>query len=1701
ETLTSWATNLTDGTYGILVNASDNEDNTSSAYFNFTIDSIIPEVNTALNKSLSEIYQNDVINITANITDEVGLSFCQVIVNQSGPADMHIINISLDGAANAQCSNKSEINAVGGSVINFTIRANDTSNNWRMNDTLVTVADNILPNITGIKLNPTLNIAYFDDYNFTVNASDNVDTNHVNLSYKAVNADGINCWEFYVNGSCVEGTSIVTNMTEGSDKEYYKKTIRPDNIYPQVQFGGDAIYWENKRNATDIRRGNYHLFNFTNNFTINVTIAGLNISSRFWIALYSEAPNTARAWNLSYRSAELCNTSNWFIGNQAGYTISQQEGCPDSHIHLARNNSAVFFWIEFDAVIKETTKDNLKVYLLDNTTEITDFQSSWFSSGKGVQVAELTTPSVKSHNHTENSSHYLVELTNLNMGFDEADGVQADSCAVDTAGNVNCTSETFYFAGIGNQAPVPNAITNPLEGENVSGALNITWNAFLDPNNDLVTYNISLFYNTTSNLANHTVCYTNDTNCTSYTNTLEDGKYSIRVLGKDGSLASDTTMIGNFTIDNTAPVVNTTLNKSITSIYSGDVINITANLTDEVGLSFCQFVHNMSGFFNITNVSLSGTEAQCSNATEILLGPGNVINFTIRANDLSNNWRTNDTIFTVADNVVPVVNTTLNKSITSIYSGDVINITANITDEVGLSFCQFVHNMSGFFNITNVSLSGTEAQCSNATEILLGSGNVINFTIRVNDTSNNWRTNDTIITVNELDTTPPVVNATLNKSLTTLRINDVINVTANTTDLGDGLALGFIGHNMSGTLINYTFSLSGTGAEFSQNFTVNLTRGNVINFSVIVNDSASPANQALNDTIITVANTPLPQASIANASSLFYNANQTFNLTPVTDADSDAVTYSWFYNLTDGSYVHIQAGETLTSWATNLTDGTYGILVNASDNEDNTSSAYFNFTIDSIIPEVNTALNKSLSAIYQNDVINITANITDDVGLSFCQVIINQSGPDDIHIINISLDGAATAQCSNKSEINVVGGSVINFTIRANDTSNNWRMNDTIITVFDNTKPIINGTLNKSINSIYQYDVINATFNATDEVELSDGTVIINDTGFKRLFNFSLEGKAQAEFSQNFTVNCSAGCVINVTGRVNDTSGNLNQNETIFTVAEETAAPYCGNGVCDSGEDCSSCSSDCGSCPSDSGTGGGGGGGGAGGGRILLRKEFSVDKEIIKESVLQGETKTTELQIKNTGDVELQFSIEIEKLGKFIEVSENSFGLKPGKAKTIAIAFTASETQIPDVYSGKLAVKADGTSKNVITIIEVIERKALFDISLAIDENYKKVLREQEVKFNIDLANLGALKPVDVQVYYAIRDMDNKDIVFKTESLAVDDEISVKRSLKIPENVKEGDYIAYAQVSYNGQIAVSSDLFKIAETAPKIEPGIKIGAILALILVLVPLLILMTLIGRHYFSIAKEREKEEIQRRVKAMLEKGRKVRIITGPRPVMPKPKRDIVALVNFYKERKENEIIYPPDSEIIGKGWEADEVTAAKEKATELILRTKMKREGAKTTAPAKQVKQREVQLPSKKIPAFPLSKLEEGIKTTKLVPKEKKGEILPQKPDERKKEAVMAEKMLRDILRNLEELDSGKSDKKNFEIMDKGLLESVMKKSPHYLDEQIYRNVVMLSREGCEKGEIKKILVNKGYDLVDIDFAIETFRERKSLKHRRK
>ncbi len=227
--------------------------------------------------------------------------------------------------------------------------------------------------------------------------------------------------------------------------------------------------------------------------------------------------------------------------------------------------------------------------------------------------------------------------------------------------------------------------------------------------------------------------------------------------------------------------------------------------------------------------------------------------------------------------------------------------------------------------------------------------------------------------------------------------------------------------------------------------------------------------------------------------------------------------------------------------------------------------------------------------------------------------------------------------------------------------------------------------------------------------------------------------------------------------------------------------------------------------------GGGGGGGPSGEERPEVVGNFTVIPNFVKVIINQGDTKTRNVEVLNTGKEELEINIDTENLDKFLLLDTNKFNIKPGEKKSVRLVFAASENKLPDVYLGNIIFKGGGIERVVNVIIEVKEEKPLFDIIIDIPNLFKKIAIGDEIVANIKIVNNGYIDMVDVTIQYSIIDMDNNTIVVKEETLAVGRTKTINRRLKIPSDVKPGRYILYGKITYEGGIATASDFFEIVE--------------------------------------------------------------------------------------------------------------------------------------------------------------------------------------------------------------------------------------------------------------------------------------------------
>lgn len=222
----------------------------------------------------------------------------------------------------------------------------------------------------------------------------------------------------------------------------------------------------------------------------------------------------------------------------------------------------------------------------------------------------------------------------------------------------------------------------------------------------------------------------------------------------------------------------------------------------------------------------------------------------------------------------------------------------------------------------------------------------------------------------------------------------------------------------------------------------------------------------------------------------------------------------------------------------------------------------------------------------------------------------------------------------------------------------------------------------------------------------------------------------------------------------------------------------------------------------------------SGGGGVGIISNFIVDKDLIKVLIKQGGSQREIIRINNIGNIALNITIE-SSLDKFMVISEESFSLSAGESKEIFIDIFAKEEEIPDAYTGKITIKGGNIEKIINVIIEVKERRPLFDVSLEVLS--KELKQGGNVKADFHISNLGDLKNIDISLYYSIEDFEGNIITFKEESISIDEQLDITRKLRLPKEIPLGNYAFHLKVSYDNITASGTDVFEVNKERIKLQ--------------------------------------------------------------------------------------------------------------------------------------------------------------------------------------------------------------------------------------------------------------------------------------------
>lgn len=273
--------------------------------------------------------------------------------------------------------------------------------------------------------------------------------------------------------------------------------------------------------------------------------------------------------------------------------------------------------------------------------------------------------------------------------------------------------------------------------------------------------------------------------------------------------------------------------------------------------------------------------------------------------------------------------------------------------------------------------------------------------------------------------------------------------------------------------------------------------------------------------------------------------------------------------------------------------------------------------------------------------------------------------------------------------------------------------------------------------------------------------------------------------------------------------------------------------------------------------GGGGGGGPHPTQPTVTISNFSTDIDLIKVSLSPGKTDKKSIKVFNNGKTKLNITEKLQYLDQLssFKVGKNGywFELNPNETKEIEIDFFAKKDQEAGVYPGKVIFTSEGIERTVSLIVEVESEKPLFDLKVETLPEYKMIYPGNDVKARLTIYNLGKVGNVNVSINYGIKDLSGKIIIIENETLQVETQISIEKTLKISSTLKPDKYVFFGEVNYKSVVGTGSDVFQVLEKTKYVLP------ISYFVLILLAFLILLLILIIYFIKKHKSKQKKKVR--------------------------------------------------------------------------------------------------------------------------------------------------------------------------------------------------------------------------------------------------
>jgi hypothetical protein len=185
------------------------------------------------------------------------------------------------------------------------------------------------------------------------------------------------------------------------------------------------------------------------------------------------------------------------------------------------------------------------------------------------------------------------------------------------------------------------------------------------------------------------------------------------------------------------------------------------------------------------------------------------------------------------------------------------------------------------------------------------------------------------------------------------------------------------------------------------------------------------------------------------------------------------------------------------------------------------------------------------------------------------------------------------------------------------------------------------------------------------------------------------------------------------------------------------------------------------------------------------------------------------ITITNIGKTELNLNLSLKSVTKYVFLDEKELTLKSGEVKRIILTIYIPTSEEENSINGKMIIKSKNETKEVDIVLDIRDRRALFDIRTTL---LKKILFQGQRAFaDIEVLNLGDLKNIDVALELSLIDENKTVYDIKKEMFAINDSYDGKFFLTVPRNLDLGKYTFHSKVSYEDVTAESYDTFEVIQ--------------------------------------------------------------------------------------------------------------------------------------------------------------------------------------------------------------------------------------------------------------------------------------------------